>query len=348
MPGLEKKYVIRLVIRLIIAVVLMVALAVLYFQYGLYLVYGLTTPPLPAQDTLLSKVSSDGTPEWQAAFPGTIGPVGIAEDPDGGYLLYGGGALPGKSVPYWRVIKTGKNGSVVWDVTKLSNAYFPEILNFDIPMALLPVDGGYTVVEHGGTVIRLDRDGKDVWHRQYYSNTFEAAPAPEGGTVLAGVYHYRESSLARHSTDIGWVLMTDDRGDRVWEHQFHEYQYCNELNVSAGGTVQVRCSGPPYGSNITGELNDLVILNSQGNITTREPLGHGVYTPDGRESYPIVQFYATALPGGKIHIHDLWHSNASVHEMIISDSTGRANLTGTYAMVPTGDRGFLVFSTAMT
>jgi hypothetical protein len=69
-----------------------------------------------AQDTLLTRVSQNGTTEWQTILPGySLDPVMVKTLPECGYIVYRTYWMPGENWVARRAINVGCRGTVVWD-----------------------------------------------------------------------------------------------------------------------------------------------------------------------------------------------------------------------------------------
>ena len=284
-------------------------------------------------NTLLTKVTPDGTVEWQAMLNGLTFSR-MLSDPDGGYLLYGSAEFPGSVLPSLRVTKIQQNGNISWSVIKSPDAYYPDIIVLEPAEYVFPDKNGYTVIDGRGTVIRLDDRGNEQWHRPYNGHLRNAIAISDGEYALSGAYAYQEPHTDYSSQRIGWVIRLDSKCNRVWEYQAHEYRECNSLTERANGTLLAACEGP--------QAKDLVDLNEKGNVTGITSAGPETSQTTSSRDSPV--FYnATKLQGGKEHI-SLLDSRNPQNEIIIEDYLNHKEIKETYRILSTEDNGFLVFS----
>jgi len=292
-----------------------------------------TTFSTPSGDTLLTKVTPDGTVEWQAMLKG-LTYSRVLKNPEGEYILYGSAEFPGSVLPSLMVTKIQQNGNISWSVIKSPDAYYPDIFFLEPAEYVFPDNTGYTVIDGRGTVIRLDDRGNEQWHRHYDSHLSKAIPMSDGGYALSGAFNYQEPHTDYSSQRIGWVIRLDSKGNRNWEYQAHEYRECNSLTELANGTLLAACEGL--------QTKELVALNEKGNVTGITSTGPE--TSQTTSSTDSMVFYnATKMQGGKEHISILY-SRKPQNEIIIEDSLNHKEIKETYRILSTEDNGFLVFS----
>jgi hypothetical protein len=288
----------------------------------------------PSGNTLLTKVTPDGTTEWQVTQKGLVYPRMLPE-PDGGYLIYGSTTFPDNVLPSLMVTKIRRDGNISWSLMKSPDAYYPDITILGPASYVFPINNGYTVIDGRGAVIRLDDRGNEQWHRYYYSNLRNAITTSDGGYALSGTYYYREPRTDYSSKSIGWVIRLDSGGNRIWEYQAHEFLECNSLTGLTDGTLVVACDGP--------RSKELVHLDDKGNVTRLNSSVPETVGVTSFEPASTVSFNATKLSEGKIRI-TLLQPRGSQKEITIEDSVSHNEIKQTYAILSTEDGGFLVFS----
>jgi hypothetical protein len=184
----------KIVFAAIILFAIIIGIVGILFVLKLVELFSLLTPA-PAQNTLVIKVSSDGIPEWQTMFQGSVGLLRMHPAPDNGYLVFGGINTAGFIVESMVVMKINPDGKIAWQFVRPSNAYYPQIVFLNPAAYLLSDNGGFTVIDGSGTIIHLDDRGNELWHRNYYSNVMDARATSDGGYALSGTYYYRVPAL---------------------------------------------------------------------------------------------------------------------------------------------------------
>jgi len=290
--------------------------------------------PQANANTLVTKIDIDGNQQWQIILEG-LAPPWVRPDSDGGYLIYGGTAFPGNILPSLTVSKIRADGNLSWNFIKSPTAYYPGVPILDAAKYVFPGNTGYTVIDGHGVVIRLDAGGTEQWHRYYYTNLMDAKTTPDGGYALAGTFFYRKPGESSSSEDTGWVIRLDPAGDRVWEYTGHQYLECRSLTLQEDGTLQAAC----YGSG----ARDLLTFDLQGNVSGTTPLPPDNGTVSFQNPGPIVPISTVVLPNGSVAL-TFQPRGSGVQEVVIHNSASTAGIKNTYAVVSTGDKGFLVFS----
>ncbi len=111
-----------------------------------------------AQDTLLIRVSQNGTPEWQTVLPGySLEPVRVKPLPECGYIVYGTYWMPGEHWIAMRAINVDCRGTVVWDI------HLPIEREAENPgriTSIDPVEGKFLLTISNGKTLLLDAQGK--------------------------------------------------------------------------------------------------------------------------------------------------------------------------------------------
>ena len=145
-------------------------------------------------DFYVVKVDSAGEEEWSRSYGGELVEecFDLIQTSDGGYALAGITNSYGAGDDDFYVVKIDDEGEVIWTRT------FGEESN-DKCFSIVETDDGGLVVggEHQpreGVIsaillVRVDRDGEDVWSRRwglYFEECFEVLRTDDGGYALAG------------------------------------------------------------------------------------------------------------------------------------------------------------------
>ncbi|MDP3564254.1 MAG: hypothetical protein Q8R70_07155, partial [Methanoregula sp.] len=111
-----------------------------------------------AQDTLLTRVSQNGTSEWQTILPGySLGPVMVKKLPECGYIVYGTYWMPGENWVAMRAISVDCRGTVVWDFHQ------PIERGTENPgtiTSINPAGGKFLIRLDNGKILLLDAQGR--------------------------------------------------------------------------------------------------------------------------------------------------------------------------------------------
>ncbi len=191
---------------------------------------------------------------WARTYGGSGADGGRAfcQDPDGGYLITGYTFAPGSRDADMLAIKTDKNGNMVWSKrfggkgTEYGNA----CLNIDNGYLIL----GYTTSFGKGSkdfyLIRLDKDGEEVWSRTYGGLSWDV------GTAICdvGQGHY---IIGGYTGSFGWgeediyLVKIDENGNEIWAETFGGFRLdmLNSLNATADGGCVVGATSGSYSTN---------------------------------------------------------------------------------------------------
>ena len=218
---------------------------------------------VPVGNSLLSKVSANGTTEWQTLITGYSDfPLQVSSSPDGGFIIGGMLWLSGNTDASLRVMKFDRNGNPVWDIQRGVSAY-PET-NLGALQAVLPAAGEYTVVMIDGFVIRLDAEGNELWHHDYSDTIVHTSISrSDGGYLLIGDAHEGSPSEPGWKKFDGWILSADRKGGTVWEKKEPGFSNCMRALQSPEGNLLVSCF--VSGSDPDQAGNQIVALDLQGN-----------------------------------------------------------------------------------
>ncbi len=271
-----------LVLAAIVAAFLIGPIVVsLFFSY----LHPPVSTAVPVGDSLLSKVSANGTTEWQTLINGySEFPLKVSPSPDGGIIIAGMFRLSGYIDPAMRVMNLDHNGNPVWDIQRGVSAY-PET-NLGALHAVLPTAGEYTVIMVDGFVIRLDTEGNELWHRDYADTIVHTSISrPDGGYFLIGDAHEGIPSEPGWKKFDGWILSADRNGDIVWEKKETGFSNCMRAIQSPEGNLLVSCF--VSGSDPDKAGNQIVAFDIQGKtlwkknfVEKNEGIIYSMKTPD--------------------------------------------------------------------
>lgn len=191
---------------------------------------------------------------WAKTYGGAGADGGRAfcQDPDGGYLIVGYTFAPGSNDADMLVIRTDENGNMVWSKrfggrgTEYGNA----CLNIEDGYLLL----GYTTSFGKGSkdiyLVRLDKDGEEVWSRTYGGVSWDV------GTALceAGENHYFVCGFT-HS--FGWgeediyLIKIDQDGNEIWSETYGGFRLdmANSIHATPDGGCVIGASSGSYSAN---------------------------------------------------------------------------------------------------
>jgi hypothetical protein len=122
---------------------------------GDYIVAGSTHSFGPANSTLVVKLDSLGTVEWERVYGSLRVPETIQETPDGGFILASPSSLgPGGTAIL--LLKLDVAGNIEWEKT------YGWLLEDSVESATQTGDGGFAVAGRS-TSFNLDATGRDLW-----------------------------------------------------------------------------------------------------------------------------------------------------------------------------------------
>jgi dipeptidyl aminopeptidase/acylaminoacyl peptidase len=158
---------------------------------------------------------------------------GVAQTPDGGYLLTGWEA---KTIPDRDVIliKTDELGQVEW-----SRTWDLDPGDRDGAFDLILTSDGYILLSciqsmddgpRGAVLIKVDLDGNEVWSKLLrepgVGNEFwDVMEDADGGYVMAGTLFPGGGNAQQAKLRQGLVIKTDPDGEVLWQYVFDEDEY---------------------------------------------------------------------------------------------------------------------------
>jgi hypothetical protein len=195
---------------------------------------------------------------------GADGGRAFCQDPDGGYLIVGYTFAPGSNDADMLVIKTDENGAMVWSKrfggkgTEYGNACL------DIENGFLVL--GYTTSFGKGSkdvyLVRLDKDGEEVWSRTYGGASWDV------GTALCetGEDQY---FICGFTGSFGWgeediyLIKIDEYGNEIWSRTFGGFRIdmANSIHATADSGCVIGASSGSYSTNTDFSLTK---INAKG------------------------------------------------------------------------------------
>ena len=188
-----------------------------------------------------SKISSDGTLEWQYYFGGSNNDRAhaVVPSPDGGFVLAGFSesedfdiSQANGSYDFW-VIKVDADGAMVWEknlggsgIEIASDLAISEDRGYLIAGHSFSTDGDRTTAlgEADIWVVKLSENGDMLWERSYGGPAFDAAESisalSDGNFLISGTSRSQSSGLPNAGENDLMILKIDADGNLLWERTF--------------------------------------------------------------------------------------------------------------------------------
>ncbi|MCX6675596.1 MAG: immunoglobulin domain-containing protein, partial [Methanothrix sp.] len=189
-------------------------------------------------DIWLMKADKDGNEIWDRTFGGPKDDKGesVRQTSDGGYILVGATRSSGAGGYDLWVIKTDKDGSIVWDKT------FGGRLDDEGHFVVQTTDSGYIITgkarsfssdgHNDAWLLKIDSYGNKIWERSFGGPLDDEGDVVrqtgDGGYIIAGI----TSSYGAGGYD-AWLIKTDQKGNKIWEKTFGGEQ--SEFNPWSNG-----------------------------------------------------------------------------------------------------------------
>jgi len=208
------------------------------------------------KDVYLIKTDEKGGLEWTRTFgdKGADAGIGLCRSNDGGFITAGGTNSYGSGETDVYVVKTDKDGELIWDKTYGGN-------NYDYAYSICSAHGsGYVITGYSSSytkdpesdvyLLKIDDKGRELWHKTFggidWDVGYSVAALNDGGYAIAGY----TNSFGAGKTDM-YVIRTDAKGDCVWAKTY-------------GGAREDRAY-----SVIQAKDNNLVITGKSGSYAAR-------------------------------------------------------------------------------
>jgi hypothetical protein len=303
------------------------------------------------------KVDTDGNRVWEkahrgSAYPGTTNAAysayGIAQTPDGGFMLVGGCGPPDYSPRQAYVLRIDAEGARVWersyggDQTERANC-----------IAAASDGSGYVVAGQTSSfgsglevyVFKVDGSGNLVWERTYGGNEANGiVGSGDGGFVVAGTIH---SDLAGRYSENVYLFKIDCDGEKTWEGIFGGNKTDRVESIAPtrdGGFVVV---GDSY--SFGGTRTDLYALkvDREGNLVWERNFGgegfdHAYCVVESHNGGVVVAGSSDSFdPSGAFYAIKIDKRGEKIWEMT-GGPVGRP-----YGIVQTDDRGYVMAGVLM-
>lgn len=220
---------------------------------------------------------------WAKTYGGSGADGGRALcETDDGFLITGYTFSPGSSDADILVIKTNAEGNIIW--AKTFGGAGTEYGNGCIAVADGYLIIGYTTSFGSGSkdvyVIRLDRDGNEVWSKTYGGKRWDVGmsvcAAENGGYYVCGFTH----SFGAGEEDI-YLLKIDEDGNEMWSRTYggERIEMSNSVVVLGDNGCIIGATSLSYG----GKNTDFYVIktDADGNelwaksYAAQGPVGHG-------------------------------------------------------------------------
>jgi Tol biopolymer transport system component len=183
----------------------------------------------------LIKTDAEGNEVWSRTYGDEILYLGwgVAQTPDGGYILTGweAKAIDDRDVI---LVKTDELGEVEWSrtwdlVPGERDGGFDLILTADAHVVIACIQamgsGGPSAV-----LLKVDLEGHEIWNKligeEGVGNTFwHIVEDSDGGYVMAGDTHLGKAPRTGEDIHGGLMIKTDADGEILWQHVFEMDEY---------------------------------------------------------------------------------------------------------------------------
>ncbi len=189
----------------------------------------------------LKKIDLSGNEVWTRHFSDggwDIGGFAIATD-DGGFAIAGSNSFDTDRSRFW-LIKTDGDGNLQWESSYGgSGSCSPNSIQQTL-------DGGFILYGEGtwdgntdysvwqGIMVRVDRMGNELWHRDYGGENSEegygCALADDGGFVAVGFTNSGGFTG-------GYIVKTDSDGNQSWFRQLNNFNPMRVTRTGDGGFI---------------------------------------------------------------------------------------------------------------
>lgn len=223
------------------------------------------------KDVYLIKTDLSGNLLWTRTFGGTgdDAAVGICRSNDGGFIIAGGTNSFGNGETDVYVIKTDKDGELIWDRTYGG-------ANYDYAFSICAVNGGYVLAGYSSSfsknpdsdlyLIKINENGEKIWEKIFGGASWEAGYSvialKSGGFAAAGY----TDSYGQGQTDM-YIIRTDADGNCVWAKTFGGIREDKASSLIQASDNNLVITGKSGSYNARGFGMDLVLMkiDLQGN-----------------------------------------------------------------------------------
>lgn len=202
---------------------------------GGYVLAAVLNRPDRSTELYLAKLEPDGNPEWETRFEGAEydAVTAVRQTVDGGIVLLGAVGQEDASYRLNRdlfLAKVDKSGETVWERRH-------ETGRDTVPRAFAETpDGGLVIAGTDRTIsdyragsglgylLKVDKDGKNVWEKRFAERTETSAlndiqVTDDGDLLVSGCVKYEVLNMNDASSD-GYAAKLGEDGETVWEKVF--------------------------------------------------------------------------------------------------------------------------------
>jgi hypothetical protein len=175
-------------------------------------------PPQEIEEGFIVKTDAEGNDEWVYTESESIS--SIFETSDGGYISTGVfDVWPPETdhIYYVGLCKRDSSGIIEWDVQISQDGSASSVVQLE--------DGTYVVACNGfASLAKTDEEGSIEMVKTYTNSSFYALDqASDGGFILVG-----------KSGSCGYILRTDEKGEKQWESTFKDSEFQTVQSITGG------------------------------------------------------------------------------------------------------------------
>lgn len=298
------------------------------------------------------EIDTDGNRVWEnahkgSAYPGTTyaaySAYGIAQTPDGGFMLVGGCGPPDYSPRQAYVLRIDAEGGRIWE-----RSYGGDQTERAKGIVAASDGSGYVIAGQTSSfgsgleifVFKIDGAGTLVWEKTYGGDeAFGIVESGDGGYVVAGTIHSDLSG--KYSTNV-YLLKIDGDGDKVWEGIFGGNKTDRAKSVIRTRDKGFVVVGDSY--SFGGSRTDLYVLkvDREGNLVWERNYGgdgsdHAYCVAESHDGGLVVAGSSGSFdPSGAFYAIKIDSEGRKLWEMT-GGPVGRP-----YGIVQTDDRGYIM------
>lgn len=234
------------------------------------------------QNALLMKIDRDGNFLWQKSF-GVEGENESSRkviEVEDGYLLVGNTVTMGAGNSDMYLIKTDKNGKLIWDKAygSLAGEDGYDILKVHNGYLLLGNTRNSNAGDSDYFVVKTDMNGNQLWAKNYGTDSDDFPHrmiALSDGSIILGGYTFGNADYI----DI-YLIKISPSGDKIWERQFDGPQtggssgdfLGNMKPTPDGGFIIAGTQGYIFGTGFSG-MAWILKLTNDGELTWDKTFG---------------------------------------------------------------------------
>jgi hypothetical protein len=199
---------------------------------GGYVLAAVLEQPDRSTELYLAKLEQDGKPKWETTFEGAAydAVTAVRQTVDGGIVLLGAVGQEDDSYRLNRdlfLAKVDKSGKTVWERRHETGLDTVPRAFAETPDGSLVIAGTDRTISdyragYGlGYLLKVDKDGKNVWEKRFAEKTQTSAlndiqVTGDGDLLVSGCVKYEEFNMNDASSD-GYAARLGEDGVTVWE-----------------------------------------------------------------------------------------------------------------------------------